>query len=78
MGQRSGEEPGTAVPELPFGAVMATGAASQLAVSAGVGAMRVPLLWTAVVVAVAVVASLGWRRKRVAATQASGGDDPPR
>lgn len=39
---------------LPFGAVMATGAASQLAVPAGVGALRLPLLWVTVAVAVAV------------------------
>ncbi len=68
MSKPSGEEPGTPVPDLPFGAVMATGAASQLAASAGVGAVRVPLLWTAIVVALAAVASPGRRRKRVAAT----------
>lgn len=40
-------------PSLPYGAVMATGAASQLAGPAGVGALRIPLLWLTIAVALA-------------------------
>jgi hypothetical protein len=39
---------------LPYGAVMATGTASQLAEPAGVGVLRLPLLWATVAVAVAI------------------------
>lgn len=56
---------------LPFGAVMATGAASQLAGAAGVGPVRVPLLWVTVALASAVIvagaASPRGRRREPAA-----------
>lgn len=42
---------------LPFGAVMATGAASQLAGSAGVGWLGVPLLLVAIAIALTVIGS---------------------
>ncbi|MDA8297586.1 MAG: hypothetical protein M0004_13560 [Actinomycetota bacterium] len=47
--------PDTVASKLPFGAVMATGAASQLAGAAGVEPLRLPLLGATIVVAVAVV-----------------------
>lgn len=37
-------------PALPYGAVMATGVASALAGSAGLGSLRLPLLWVAAAV----------------------------
>ena len=43
---------------LPFGAVMATGAASELAETAGVGWLRVPLLLLAVAIAATVIGSV--------------------
>lgn len=46
--------PHTVASKLPFGAVMATGAASQLAGAAGVERLRLPLLGATIVVAVAV------------------------
>ena len=39
---------------LPFGAVMAAGVASELAGTAGVSSLRLPLLWVAIAVAVAI------------------------
>lgn len=48
-------------PGLPYGAVMATGAASDLAGRAGLGFIRLPLLWLTVTVALAVPA---WRAAR--------------
>lgn len=41
-------------PVLPFGAVMAAGVASELAGAAGVGSLRLPLLWVTVAIAVAI------------------------
>lgn len=49
-------------PALPYGAVMATGAASDLAGPAGAGFLRLPLLWLTVAVAVAIPVWLAPRR----------------
>lgn len=55
VGDMTGARSETARSHLPFGAVMAMGAVSQLAGPAGIGALRVPLLWMTIAMASVVV-----------------------